>query len=143
MSVHDVIKPTLRPSGKLNGDGNTIIDFSFFSGPKKKKNQVVVELTEYDGILNRIIQDDVLINSIIKTWREYAAALRKYGKSAEPPLGDYHKRLAELCDPLVSDRAATLATVFGEKIESDALYKYIKENNPPWASEILIQRAGD
>ncbi len=137
MSTLEVIRPIIRPSKNLS---EVDINHRFVTGPERKLKVISVDAKEYIEIINRVLQDDTLINGIILNWRNYASALSKQGKDAEPPIGNYHKRLMLACDPKDGNRAATLSTVFGEKIESDALYEYIDKNNPSWAAEFSIQK---
>jgi predicted phage-related endonuclease len=136
LSTIEVIKPVIRPSKNIS---EVSINFSFVTGPERKTKTVAVDGEEYAEIIDRILQDDTLIEEIIECWREYASALIENGKNAPPPIRGYHRKLMLACDPKDQNRAATLSTVFGEKIESDALYQYMLMNNPAWASEFSIQ----
>lgn len=137
MSTLEVIKPIIRPSKNIS---NVSIQHSFLTGPERKTKTVSVDGAEYSAIIDRVLQDDALIEGIIENWRRYASSLIEKGKEASPPIGSYHKKLMSACDPRDPNRAATLSTVFGEKIESDALCAYIEKHNPVWASEFSIQR---
>lgn len=132
-----IVRPIIKPSKNIS---EVNINHRFMTGPERTIKTISVDGAEYAEIINRIIQDDVLINGIILNWRKYAAALAEQGKDAPPPIGKYHKKLMTACDPKDQNRAATLSTVFGEKIESDALYVYIEKNSPEWASEFSIQK---
>lgn len=130
-------RPKLEPSGFMDetDPAALVIDYSFISGPERIQSRVSVTKDEYESIVSRILHDEALFDSIVNTWREYAVSLRKSGENAEPPLGSYHRRLNELCDPEDPERGAILATVFGERIESDVLLEYLRAHSPTWIDE--------
>lgn len=138
MSIKEIKRPVLRPSRRLNDPNGLVIDYRFVSGPEKTKNRISVTKEDYETLLNRITQDKSLLEDIINTWRSYAAVLRENGDNAEPPVGTYHKKFAELCDQADPNRGAVLATVFGEQIEADVLYRYIIQHDPSWSTEISV-----
>lgn len=137
MPTVEIIKPVIKPS---KNPSEVNINHRFMTGPERSIKIISVDGVEYVEIISRVLQDATLIDGIISTWRNYASILAKQGKDAEPPIGDYHRRLMLACDPKDDNRAATLSTIFGEKIESDALYEYIEKNSPSWAAEFSIQK---
>jgi len=127
LPVTELIRPALRPTPELE---TVNIEHRFLSGPERISNILTVDGSEYKAIIDRIVSDTHLIEKIVSIWKSYSELLAKEGKRAEPPTGNYHEDLMKACDPNDPNRAATLATVFGEKIEGDALYQYIITKEP-------------
>lgn len=140
MSISEIKRPVLRSSNLVNSPKALVIEYCFVSGPERTENKITVSKEEYESLLKRISQDNKVLNAIIKNWRDYASVLRKLGDTAESPIGTYHKRFAELCDQDDPNRGAILATVFGEKIESDILHRYINKHEPPWSAEFSVEK---
>ncbi|MEM7058582.1 MAG: hypothetical protein AAF557_13385 [Pseudomonadota bacterium] len=114
------------------------LSYKFFSGPDRKKNEILVSRDEYLKILERAIGNTDLVEAVVRYWKSYRDGSSEGDDIPDHIIGEHHGLIAKLCDPENSERGSVISAVMADRIESDIIAKFILERSPPWSSDFRI-----